>query len=473
MHRPSLPRFGRAPTVRLIAAVAMLAAAGVIVAALSSSGRPVPALPRAQARYLGLAERGLAKTSEWWNQRLGWYDAIRGRATTRLPLAKLWDTNGLFEALDEVAIAQPTAAHLAAVTSFANGSERYWNSHLRPVPGYAPYRGDSGARQQTWFDDNGWIGLAFLDAYRATRNSRYLSDAERAFTFIRAEGWDNGPGGMWWSTAHPWRSGEALACASDLAARLYQVTGRATYLRAAERYIGWADRHLLQVHGVYLPTADHPYPYLIEPKGPSDTGAPPSGTLTPAKGSGKHFGVLPKGAAKLFAACRRHPRRCRGMVLSRGGGPHGPRGRVGPHGPFRAANARPTMVAMPHDGEGAMLAADTSLCEKTGGRSWCVAAEKLAAAEIVWLAPFADGPQYDSILVRGLLALYAHDHNPRWYRFATAIAHLITTHARTAPGVYLRGWDGRPVPSATPGLLRTDAGSIGVFADLATVAPPR
>ena len=120
-----------------------------------------------------------------------------------------------------------------------------------------------------------------------------------------------------------------------------------------------------------------------------------------------------------------------------------------------------------------MLAAITALCEKTGRQSWCAAAEKLAGAEIVWLAPFADGPQYDSVLVRGLLTLYAHDHNPRWYRFAIAIAHLITTHARTGPGVYLRGWDGRSVPSAPPGLLRTDAGSIGVFADLATVASPR
>jgi hypothetical protein len=131
------------------------------------------------------------------------------------------------------------------------------------------------------------------------------------------------------------------------------------------------------------------------------------------------------------------------------------------------------MVAMPHDGEGAMLAAITTLCETTVGQSWCKAAEKLAGAEIVWLAPFSDGPQYDSILVRGLLTLYAHDHRARWYHFAVAIARLISAHARTAPGLYLRGWDGRAVPSAEPNSLRTDAGSIDVFADLATAAPPR
>ena len=127
---------------------------------------------------------------------------------------------------------------------------------------------------------------------------------------------------------------------------------------------------------------------------------------------------------------------------------------------------------MPHDGEGAMLSAITTLCEATGKLSWCKSAEKLAAAVIVWLAPFSDGPQYDSVLVRGLLTLYARDHDARWYRFAVAIARLITTHAKTAPGLYLGGWDARPVPGSSAGMLRTDAGSISVFADLATVARP-
>ncbi len=453
------------------AVMAVLAIGGGIAVAILSPGKPLPPLTSAQRHYLTLADQGLAKTSNWWNRKLSWYDAVLDDHSAR-PLAKLWDTNGLFETLDEVALAHPTTHNLAALTAFANGSERYWNPNLKPVGGYSPYIGDSKATQQTWYDDNGWIGLAFLDAYRATKNRRYLYDAERAFKFIAAGGWDTGPGGMWWSTAHPWRSGEALACASDLAASLYQETGKSVYLNAAKQYIGWADKHLLQVHGVYLQTADHPYPHLIEPKNfdsRSGSASPTSATMSPVR---LPKGLkLPKGGSVIAGssvnttACPQRPHHCKpGTVAMRGG--------AGPHGPFRAANAQPTMVAMPHDGEGAMLAAITALCEKTGKQSWCRAAEKLAGAEIVWLAPFADGPQYDSILVRGLLTLYAHDHNARWYRFAVAIAKLITTHARTGAGLYLRGWDGRAVPSAEPRSLRTDAGSIGVFADLATVKPP-
>jgi hypothetical protein len=444
--------------------VALLAVGGGVVAVVASQGKPLPRLSQAQTRYLTLAEQGVAQTSKWWDKKLGWYLAVLNDRKGR-PLAKLWDTNGLFEALDEIALAHPTSQNLAALTTFANDSERYWNGELKPVGGYSPYVGDNSPKQQTWFDDNGWIGLAFLDAYRATGNTRYLSDSERAFNFIAAGGWDTGPGGMWWSTAHPWRSGEALAAASDLAARLYAATRKALYLRAADKYIGWADTHLLQVHGVYLRTADTPYPYLIEPK--TKTVSTP--TASESTNVTAEAGKAPTTGVKTLIHCPKGVRACKPGAAFREGTPGQ---RVPSRGPFRSANAKPTMVAMPHDGEGAMLSAITTLCETTGKQSWCKAAEKLAGAEIVWLAPFSDGPQYDSVLVRGLLTLYAHDHNPRWYRFAVAISRLITVHATTAPGIYLRGWDARPVPSSPHGALRTDAGSIDVFADLATVAPP-
>ena len=75
-------------------------------------------------------------------------------------------------------------------------------------------------------------------------------------------------------------------------------------------------------------------------------------------------------------------------------------------------------------------------------------------------------------LIRGLLALYSDNHDARLYDFAVKLAGLITKHAQTSPNVYLRGWDGRAIPSTPYGSLGSDAGSIGVFADLATVKPP-
>lgn len=420
----------RLPTRLVALMVASALAAGLPVAA-SPSSTAGGSLTRAQLHYLSLARQGVTRTSRWWVAPAHWYLAFLDDPQQH-GLAKVWDTNGLFEALDEIATAQPTAQNRAAVMSFANTSERYWDANLKPIPAYAPFLGSHSTHETMWFDDNGWIGLAFIDAYKATGTRRYLTDAERAFTFIAAEGWDPQGGGVWWNTAHSWRSGESLAAAADLAARLYQTTRKATYLREADKYIAWADKHLLKPHGVYNPT--------------------------------RSFGTCPSGN-RLTGPARNvshlvRNQHCRTAPL---------------RGPWRGhapTNAKPATVTMPPDGEGAMLAAITTLCGATRKQSWCKAAEKLAAAEIVWLAPFTNGPQYDSVLVRGVLTLYAEDHKARWYRFAVSIARLIETHARTGPGLYLREWDGRPVPNAVRGGLRIDAGSVAVFADLAEAAPP-
>ena len=139
-----MPRLTRRIPARVVAGLVALMALGAgITAAISPWSTPAPPSPT-QAHYLALARQGVAQTSRWWDSKLGWYVAVLDDHQRR-PLATLWDTNGLFEALDEIAIAQPTPRNLAAVTSFANGSERYWNRYLKPVPGYAPYPGDGSA----------------------------------------------------------------------------------------------------------------------------------------------------------------------------------------------------------------------------------------------------------------------------------------------------------------------------------------
>ena len=469
----------------------------------------------ASRSYLELAEAGIEQTSGWWDGSAGWFYDRLGSNPNRAQVT-LWGSNGMFEAVDEIAIADPTAKTKAAVETFARGEQRYWNPNLEPVPGYSPQVGEQSSSQPTWYDDNAWIGIAFLDAYRATANHTYVTDAERAFAFIAAGGWDaKQGGGMWWSTEHQWLSGEALAAASDLAARLYQTTNQAEYLTDAETYIGWANKNLLTPQGVYLPVASTPFPYLIEPDSYVDrgrTGAPgtqmcmegsgickaDSTEVTPcqtgsesckpgtlvivtcaARADGCKPGSTISGPAAANGNCSDGGKNCQPSQPTRGGAsfnPTGPATGAATASPVAAADtpasAGPKRVAMPHDGEGAIVAAMTALCQATGQQSWCTEADQRARNDITWLAPFADGPQYDSVLVRGLLALYSANHDARLYDFAVKLAGLITKHAQTSPNVYPRGWDARAVPSTPFGSLRTDAGSIGVFADLATLTPP-
>jgi hypothetical protein len=227
------------------------------VAESPSAGEPpasAPTLP-----YLQLAEAGIARAERTWHdRRLGWYDE-RLNDHERYPLATIWGIVPLFEAIDAIDIAAPSSAHRAAVAAFASGAERYFNASLRPTGGFAPYPNDRG-QVRTWFDDNGWWGLAFMDAYHATGTARYLRDAERAFAFIAAQGWDSRGGGLWWNTSHPYKAGEALASGSLLGALLFEHTHNQFYLRQVDKFLAWADGHFLTELRLYDLTDSNPTP---------------------------------------------------------------------------------------------------------------------------------------------------------------------------------------------------------------------
>jgi hypothetical protein len=222
--------------------VALALASSLASGAGAASGAPVPArLSAAQQRYLQLAQSGVARAQRrWQDRRRGWYDA-RLRDRDRYPLATIWDIVPLFESLDAIAIAQPTPANRSAVARFAAGAERYLNRGLRPMPGFSPYPGDRAPDTQTWFDDNGWWGLAFMNAFRATGTRRYLADAERALRYIATLGWDPRAGGIWWNTHHPYKAGEALASGTLLAVLLYEQTRSPFALAQARRFLAWAN----------------------------------------------------------------------------------------------------------------------------------------------------------------------------------------------------------------------------------------
>lgn len=214
-------------------------------AATAATGAPAPTggrpLSSVQQRYLALAEAGVARAQRRWrDSRRGWYDA-RLHDRDRYPLATIWDIAPLFQSLDAIAIASPSAAHRRAVTRFAAGAERYLNRGLHPVPGYSPYPGDREAGTETWFDDNGWWGLAFVEAYRATGSRRYLADAQRALRYIASRGWDQRSGGIWWNTDHPYKAGAALGSDTLLTTLLYQLTGSSFDLSQAQRFLAWAN----------------------------------------------------------------------------------------------------------------------------------------------------------------------------------------------------------------------------------------
>jgi Glycosyl hydrolase family 76 len=243
----------------------ILAALALTLARTGTAGAAPPPpvqhpLSAAQAHYLALAQAGVRSAQRWRDRRLGWYDARLGDHE-RFPLATIWDIVPLFESLDAIAIAQPSAPNRSAVARFAAGAERYLNRGLHPLPGFSPYQGDRTANTETWFDDNGWWGLAFVNAYRATGSRRWLIDAERALAYVAAVGWDRVGGGIWWNTEHPYKAGEALASDTLLATLLYQQTHSSFDLTQAQKFLGWANTTgFSAADGLYAGSSLNPTP---------------------------------------------------------------------------------------------------------------------------------------------------------------------------------------------------------------------
>jgi Glycosyl hydrolase family 76 len=227
-----------------------------LLCAMAAAARADVADPRKSPRlsYISLAKGGLhAARSHLWNRGRGWYQNAL-RPNPACPLATVWGSVGLFEAISAVAIAEPTPRHRDTVRWFASMAERYWAAGVGTTGAYAAYPDNTATR--AYFDDNGWWGLAFVDAYAATRDDRYLADAARALRFLDTRGWD-GDRGMLWNTWSGEHSLATFASATALAAELYEYTGRTAYRRMARAYLAWGDAHALARSGLYA-SAEQP-----------------------------------------------------------------------------------------------------------------------------------------------------------------------------------------------------------------------
>lgn len=208
------------------------------VAPLTPWRKPLVVLPKPHAEdYLSLAETGVEKGQAWRHG--NWYCEYLGCSNGAYPLLTIWGEVPMFETADALQMADPSGSHRRLIEKFGLASERYWD---RALGGYAPYPGDREADVKAFFDDNGWLGIAFAEAYAADHEHRWLRDAQRAFRFISQKGWDAaGGGGMWWNTDHPYQSGPALASDALLGMLLYGEDQESWQLEDAKEYVDWAN----------------------------------------------------------------------------------------------------------------------------------------------------------------------------------------------------------------------------------------
>ncbi len=110
---------------------------------------------------------------------------------------------------------------------------------------------DRDGFRNSYYDDEGWWALTWIDAYDLTGNSTYLSQARQIFTDM-TRGWDSTcSGGIWWSKARRYKNAIANELFLQVAAALHIRTPGDTAFAA------WAAREWAWFRGTGMLTASH------------------------------------------------------------------------------------------------------------------------------------------------------------------------------------------------------------------------
>ena len=187
------------------------------------------------------------------------------------PFSYLWPFSTALAATVSLANVPPLAsamgrelhARLIGLHAYldTNNSGASDGTFLSTLPAFdgtvAPPAGPGGAK---YYDDNDWVGIELMRAYRLTRDPGVLGSAEGIMAF-EMEGWQTDPtlgcpGGITFSNLadNTDRNTVTTAPAAELAVQLYRATHAIGYLQFAEKAYEWVRGCLLQQGGLY---ADH------------------------------------------------------------------------------------------------------------------------------------------------------------------------------------------------------------------------
>lgn len=167
-------------------------------------------------------------------------DTLFGVATFKP--TTVWDFACALAGLEDAAQLPSGSADLAYVRTLATNLSAYWDAQA-PVPGYAPSVHPSASTTK-YFDDNAWVGLDLVEAYRLTKDPSFLSQAEAVFRYEES-GWDPNGGGIYWNDQHITRNTPSNAPVAELGSYLYMLTHQSSYLDWAERIYHWEVQTLV------------------------------------------------------------------------------------------------------------------------------------------------------------------------------------------------------------------------------------
>lgn len=166
-------------------------------------------------------------------------DTLQGRR-----VAWLWPTSGLFTAVNMLLQSSGKKKYEAMLdTLIIPGLRNYFDTSRQPAC-YQSYIIQAN-KSDRFYDDNVWIALDYLEAYRLTGRTDYLEWSKLLWEFI-ISGWDEkAGGGIYWNEQRKLSKNTCSnAPAAVLAFKLFETTGEYGFFERGLEIYQWTKKTL-------------------------------------------------------------------------------------------------------------------------------------------------------------------------------------------------------------------------------------
>ncbi|MCJ7842465.1 glycoside hydrolase family 76 protein [Lederbergia sp. NSJ-179] len=163
----------------------------------------------------------------------------------------LWPFSGVLSAVNALArMGGEEEKYRKELVSILESLEQYRDVEADPAA-YDSYVIHQGGGSK-FYDDNQWLGLDFVEAYRTLGNPYYLEMAKAMFDFS-ISGWSNELGGgiYWQEDQKTSKNTCSNGPAAVLAMKLFEETGKDEYIIWAEKILDWTKVLWQPETGVY------------------------------------------------------------------------------------------------------------------------------------------------------------------------------------------------------------------------------
>jgi rhamnogalacturonyl hydrolase YesR len=166
-------------------------------------------------------------------------DTLKGKR-----VAYLWPTSGIFSGVNTLLRETGDSEYEDMLNNvIIPGLGNYFDEVRQPAC-YQSYIVQAGESDR-FYDDNVWLAIDFLEAYKLTENQTFLDRSETLWNFILS-GWDNQLGGgiYWCEQKKASKNTCSNAPAAVLALKLYEVTQDDYYFDWATKIYNWTKDNL-------------------------------------------------------------------------------------------------------------------------------------------------------------------------------------------------------------------------------------